>query len=74
MSRKLDVEGLRDLAEDGWIIDKRPLIAKAMWFTGATYEQIGEVFGMSKQGAKSLVVKYTKKAELSPKKEAKDGN
>jgi hypothetical protein len=51
--KKANIEALKKLDAANTIIDTRPLIAYVMRHTGATFNEIGEVFDVSRQMAQT---------------------
>ena len=57
----MSVEQIKELLlTGGYMIDIRPIVAVTMRACGCTYQEIGEAFGMSKQGVEAMVKKATK--------------
>lgn len=54
--KKANVKGLQKIvAQEGKLIKLRPAIALIMRYSGCTYAEIGEVFGITKQMAETAV-------------------
>lgn len=51
-----DIEKLKELAMvGGFMIDYRPLIGAVLRASGFTYDEIGHIFGLSKQAVHSML-------------------
>ena len=58
-----NIKELQKLIVKNTVLDHRPLIAYVMAHCGATVREIGEVFGISRQQAHTIVTKAQERAE-----------
>jgi len=55
IQKRANIQAIKNLADDSIVLDLKPLIAMVMRECNCTFDEIGQVFGFTRQNAEQYI-------------------